>query len=856
MLHFFPRQMAAFIAGILLALTPALAAEDNQASIAAAEALLSLPQTQPPEGGWTHEPPPGFNADESDQETSLIEWLKEQKNQGADLNIVRHGGTLLHHAIRAGLVDTAFWLMKNGADPLKEAEHDSLELALVHRQDAIFKRLIKYPGMLDGRRQGIYQVWNVALSNRAEGWIDQLIEAHVPVPLGKNRQALLNDALRTGDMRLIHALTAPDPDRILRSGSEPDDADIETMDRRLPKPVFPFLIRHAASAAEVDRLFRLRIRRPWDDPGFATETVRAIVWRDHTGAAAPHAVPIMLERLPDSALLLALRDESVFSLWWRWLSTLPRRERALAMAHWGDLPQREPEAILKAATKGAYWFDQNEKNPNAAEAWGELLASLRPPLPASVQGKLWMFVPQAHRLTLLGLGYRPSSEELRWWLERNNQKTIDAFWPQMLSIRPEIGKRLLELAFEPVEPGSDYYCPIRWETTKVLALAGQTRPPAKPYAMEAGCWFGAEEEFRQTLLSRGWVRPPAAVAAGRIEANREQCSSLRFPKQWKKLLIDLEKSRSPLIDGETTQPDSLMAITIPGEEDCIVLAWGGNAGGRIFYDDDSFEGMRRLTPCTDDVGASALFRWQNGRIEKYAQDYSSYLGDIIPIRDNQDGKHYWVGRNNNQGGCGQTPPELLTIDTNDGQPPQLRALPMTHPAMQALLTQCRETSDFGTCLGLTTEEAGTGDQRRYPEPLYGIASFSDLHWNAERKKFVDAVLDFRLDILKAMKEEGIFPHWITDAMAAVSSSSLPLAEKRRRTAWLFRDRALLGAALQSEVLGNLVEWLPPEDWRPIIETSPDQLLHSLMQSAETQQKPRLACRFASALKMPCKRKSQ
>jgi hypothetical protein len=191
--------------------------------------------------------------------------------------------------------------------------------------------------------------------------------------------------------------------------------------------------------------------------------------------------------MPDAALLAAFKDQYVLSRWWKWLSHLPAKEdRAAAMARWGDLPLRKPEDLLLAAIQNAYWFDRNEEDPNVAAAWGEMLAQLRSPLPKGVQGKLWMFVPQAHRLTLLKLGYRPSNEELRWWIDRNSMELILAFWPEILAIRPEIGLTSHELLFDPVADGSGYYCISRWGAAKkALPLTSTARPPEKPYPMEA-----------------------------------------------------------------------------------------------------------------------------------------------------------------------------------------------------------------------------------------------------------------------------------------------------------------------------------------------------------------------------------
>lgn len=223
------------------------------------------------------------------------------------------------------------------------------------------------------------------------------------------------------------------------------------------------------------------------------------------------------------------------------------------------------------------------------------------------------------------------------------------------------------------------------------------------------------------------------------------------------------------------------------------------------------------------------------------------------IRDIKDGKRYWLGGNEGLGGCGKTPPALFRFEAAEGRVATLRTLPNTHPAMQALLTQC-QGKELLECLG-DHPPPDAVDQRVYPDQSGGLAAFADSHWDTERKAFVGAVLDFKPDVLIAMKAAGVFPHWVTDALSAVSASSLPLAEKRRRVAWLFRDRALLRAALASQMLDGLVEWLPREDWGPIIKEGPEHL-SSLLYAAKTKGKEGLACRFATALKQPCGQKDE
>mgnify|MGYP001216174391 FL=1 len=839
--------LALLVASMTLLLARLACAAENQATIAAVEALLSLPQTQPPEGGWEHRAPPGFVVeDEEDEDEVLLAWLKKQKKLGADMNAMRHRGTMLHHAIRAGMVNTASWLLANGADPLKEGEHDALELALIYRQDTVFDFLVRRPGVRDAHRSGVYRAWKSVVANNSDEGLKKLITAHVPVPAGKNRELLLDDALAAGNGRVIRALTAKDPDPLLRARVRSIDEDFEIADQRLPNPIFLSLIGQVVSVEEVDRLFRLRIRRPWNDADFATGVVGNVLRKSLYNSANRSDTYTLFERIPAFALQEAFKNKGVLSMWWRWLSRLPARERVVAMARWGDLPVREPEALLTGVLLEASWFNQQEDDPNVVAAWGELLALLRPPFPNGVQGKMWMFVPQAHRLTLLRLGYRPSSEELRWWIDRNSAELIDAFWPAMLSILPELGQRSHELVFRPVVDGSDYYCVDRWTIEKALPLTAAATMPERPYAMEASCWYEIPDEIRQTLLSRHWVKPSLDVAAGRFVLEERQCV-FRPTAAWRRKLAGLHSLTTK--EGESVSINGVMAVAIPGEQNCALLTWGGSAGGRLYIDDDSFEGTQRFTPCADGIYTTSIWLPSGELINSVLQEGLPFLGGMTLIRDTSDGEHYWLGGSESLGGCGQTPPALFRFEEDNGKGAALRALQQTHPVMQALLSQCKG-KDPMACLGAPPPLEDSVNQRVYPRGGRAMGHFADMHWNVERKAFVNAFLDFKPEVLRAMQAEGVFPHWVTEALSAVSASKLSLAEKRRRAAWVLRDRALLGAALESQMLASLVDWLPSEDWEPIIEVGPE-YLSGLQYTAERKGNAVLACCFSTALKQVC-----
>ena len=100
--------------------------------------LLAMPGVQPKEGGWI------VSQEAAKDEADLIEQLKGLKKDGANFNAMRHGGTLLAHAIRAGKDRTALWLLRNGAGTKKVVSKDDEnadDLARKYQRAAVVKVL-------------------------------------------------------------------------------------------------------------------------------------------------------------------------------------------------------------------------------------------------------------------------------------------------------------------------------------------------------------------------------------------------------------------------------------------------------------------------------------------------------------------------------------------------------------------------------------------------------------------------------------------------------------------------------------------------------------------------------------------
>ncbi|HWR77157.1 MAG TPA: hypothetical protein VN283_08110 [Thiobacillus sp.] len=843
-------------AGVLLftalVANPAWAANEVATSNAF-EALLSLPQTQPDEGEWGHVAPEGFNGED---ETALIRWLARQKKAGADFNQARHQGTLLHHAIRGGLEATALWLLTHGADPLKTLEGgeqaDALALSIKYRRWSVANDLLKIPGITaPGRTPQLLLAWQAAQGEDERAVVDKLLAWQLPLPKGAAGERLLGLALERQWMKVALALldagitrAAPSAYGWAVSNKIGAAADIEAADARLAAPIFPYLLVHATNAGDVESLWRLRIRRPFEDAAFTRQVVLRIL-------AAPSTPPVkraLLERLPPKALKTAFDDGEVIDRWVRWSAQLPPAEGDWALAVLGDIPVQRPAVLLDAMLKNAYWFDENGANSNQlADGWARLLARLHAPLPVETHGKLWMFVPRQHRPTLLRMGYRPGDKELADWLERDNKEAIRTLWPHIKAAVPALVERIHEPLLAPYSPENGYTCnwgglrPESLEKARILLEAGAK--PRKPVVLDAGCVAITDPAILHSLNAAGLIefQAPTSAELRRFVPETPAC---RFqPNEvWRRSLIKHPSLGDIPIDGA-------QVISIPGATDCALLVWGGNAGGRTFFEEDSFTGTQRFSPCTDGHYAAAIWRVVGDTVQpiQLGEDMPAIQG-ALPLRDTVSGEHLLLVGQIGTGTCGTgTPLELLSWETAQNATATLRVLPRKSATMQAFLRQCgmAAKADAQGCF----PPGGDLGESHY--------SFIDTHWASERKAYIDAVLALDYEALRKAQKTGIFPHWTAQAMDAVTKANIPVAGKRRRTAWLFRDAALLADSLQTffsyDVLSGLVAWLPREDWQPVIKAlqGNDSMLNHLRGEAERQGKPALACRFATALGRAC-----
>jgi hypothetical protein len=831
-----------------LALLPVLSAAAGDPTDDAFDALLSLPQAQPEQGEWNHAVPEGFDGHDGD-EAALIAWLAACREEGADFGELRHQGSLLHHAIRAGLDRTALWLLAHGANPLQPLGDapggaDALTIALQYRRTAVVDALLKRRDVrAPARRATLAGLWQAIPDSDGEATVDHLLTLKLPLPEGKDAQTLLRTALARRWYALALELTAQGVDRLdseqpqaQGTGGALAAADVlETLDTRVQQPLFGFYAVQPADQAEVDRIWALKVRKPLTDAAFVHGLVLALL-------DAPRPSPVRvngLRHLPPATLSAALSDPQLFRRWVRWSSTLAPADGEWAFTALGALPRERPAETVQAMLDGASWFREQPADGSLGQAWRRVIATLPEPLPDDVHGKLWMFVPEAQRNELLAKSYEPGDEELYDWLQSDTVERIRAQWPKLKAARPALAGHIHADLLHGCLPDARY---PTWgldgaTVAKAQALLDDGAHPDAPLTLDANCRNGTAAATLSALEHMGIVQPAAAVAPDRFRSVANDC---RFDANaiWRAALFD-----APQVGG--LDADGAQLLALPGSDQCGLLLWGGSFGGRTFFTEDDFTGTQTFSPCTDGESAAELWRIVDGRLQRSDLHELTPIGGATALIDTRDGTPLLRTGGISLGGCGETPTNLLAWNETGAAVP-LRSLPREDARVQAYYSHCAAAV-------ARTQEPPAECQSADGWAL-SLRDFLDRHWGAERQRYLDAVLALDSTALIELRRQPTPPHWTRDAILAVSTAPLPLADKRARTAWLFRE-AHLAQAVDYDSARALRPWLPAEDWTPVLRAldGKTELLQMLYDDVEQEGgNAALSCRLAKALKRRCR----
>jgi len=292
--------------------------------------------------------------------------------------------------------------------------------------------------------------------------------------------------------------------------------------------------------------------------------------------------------------------------------------------------------------------------------------------------------------------------------------------------------------------------------------------------------------------------------------------------------------------------DTVQAIDMPGSTQCALLVGGneyGYNGGELI---DGFDGptVEPRASCPDPADVYEVWYEDGGVIRTketdFGHDYSS--SGLVPVRDSVSGAHYYLNDGQQDGQCHLSTarvPQLLAWEAKGLMRTRVPALE------QALLDQCQAGESIA-CAGIAHLSPGA-------QPVAELTGARDA---ARERAWIDAVLALDKPALKRMLAAGAPPAWTGNAIKAVSAADLPLAEKRKRTAWLFVERGRLTGTLGMGWAETLVGWLPYQDWRPVVQAAAaidghGHYLEGLTAAARENGQERLACDIDNARGFLC-----
>lgn len=858
------------------------------------DALLSMPTAKPSEGEWEIIAPDDFSPED---EAALIRYLALQVKRGAKVNAYRHYGTLLQHAIRAGLNSTALWLLGHGADPgmlVQEDTRDALQLAIAYRRWNVFEALLNAPLYARMPPPALAEViWPAALASPES--VTYLLTHKQPLPAGTVGQCMLEYALTNLNFQLVRALPERTP---LRIGNAQDDtrtgtmaklrylcmdrkndyywaaqpgktklaqltsAELEAADARLSVPILPYLLPAVATNEDAQRLSRIKLKRPFEQTEFTSQVLNGALRFPYP----PGATRTLLQSISSNVLRSALDNKAMMETW----IARFRGESPADLAWALDAPSA---TVLNAhAIPALKAMARKDDKVNAAmleKAWPVLLARLRGPLVgAGIPELLDAGLPVSSWPLLFKLGYRPTDNEVNRLLQTATLAQLRQAWPILAIAQPALPAHAVERMLEPYLPGHCNGAISDADVDKVkylLALGVQVR---QRLILCARARQGDAQQAYTALLATGIIAPAtqapvpgtaAAPAPVKLVADHQlQCR------------IEVNEAvRGALVDGmigtsERVKIESLQAIDFPGDARCALVVSGSTLSNLDFGDEQpgSFDAGPTPEPnpsCPDPTIVKEVWRLRDGKIDIGTFDVGAYTDIEAPVRDAASGRRYFVATEYH-GKCGQDI-NYLAGWVNEGGHQQLKALAPDTPAARAYERQCAQASDTVDCFGDPTSAGADAGP-----PAWSARTprdFADTHFKAERDAFVKAVLAMDKTHLQADQKAGIFASWRLAAMAQVAASALDAQQKRRRMEWLLDSPARAVDIMQVEPSGGangispfglIVAWLPPSAWDDLIVriTGRSSLLDPLRAAAAEQGHHALACRLSKAFQRSCR----
>gem|GEM_PF-1282802 len=850
----------------------------GQATDEAFAALLSMPGAEPQEGSWIFETPPEF---EPRTEDNLILWLKKKKKQGADFNAQRHFGTLLDHALRSKLERTALWLLDNGGTSIRAA---SLMPGATSSQNALLGFAKQYGN--NKVAETLLQRGAMPYLNRDSNLLIPLTDLQIEQRDATSVQPIFLDLLLTckdevcvtrlfklnirrpfDDAKFtLSTITKLNEDRPYALTQQILDAQLSALDR-IPTPALQKVLDDPKLVRQIIQIFYASTHRP---------EISEEYFNEHQNNLSQKVALSLLNKISDAVLNQALDDDETLRQWLAWVSPNPIElfdrpwfseefKPYLQRVNDATLHAHIPAAIKGMATRARVNFTRgnNGSGNHVSQAnWLQLFARLSqtidftqlPLLLNKTTPELWP------KLFAMGYQLRDLDADLGAWLSGSSAQQLKQHWDMLLLANPALKEEAMRLALKRDMVGGGGIEREDLEKVQFMLKQGAVAPrlTLHPTIMRE-----SDKAIIQQLLALQVIVPLPIPATSRLVPARLNCQ-FTLNEVWYRALTN-----NSVIHGEevfeTVFIDQLHFVEIPEQNNCGMLVSGTQQVNEYQSgEQDNFDGPtdEPRIGCADPTDRSELWREVGGKIEAlplYTKDgdWRVYIknGGLQGLRNSNDGHLYYLNWGSGDR-CSSSWTTLMDWQQVDSQW-VLKPLDEKHPAQQAFLLQC-DPEKIEECLGIKSNEYLYGKEREnfLHENPYSSQTPIELINNyktQEHEAYLAAILELNKPKLEALQAHGIPPQWTEEALQAVNKSALPLADKRQRTAWIFRDHEQLASALRTDIVENFIDWLPREDWRPVLKALKGNayLLSNLAEKARTKGLDDLACDFDHARSLMC-----
>lgn len=445
---------------------------------------------------------------------------------------------------------------------------------------------------------------------------------------------------------------------------------------------------------------------------------------------------------------------------------------------------------------------------------------------------------------LMASGYAPQSAEvaLGCLLADIDAAQLKSLWPQLNALFPDLRKAAARMVLANYRMRGRHYCYQRHEENVPAKLAflssiGINEPVTGMSERELVYASPALKKAVQPFIATAPRPEPRLVDA-------KPACTFKMTNAWYTALT-----------GKTGWPiDTVQLLEVPGAAQCALLV-----GGDERWDDtrgavvDGFNGPERepVASCADPADVYEVWREVGGKIVASETNlgHDDTASPLMLVQDTVTGKRYYLNDGIQNGKCHARQRLPFAFEWRAGKLMEVS----TDELENVLFQQCNTNDGSIQCAGIAALARGytadEGQQTLYEgTPLQRLLSTISARpaYDPQQQRYMAAVLALDKEVLKTMRANELPGFWTAAAISAVSTATMPLADKRKRIAWLFYDHAQLARAFDDNWPAALLDWLPNEDWAPVLKALPERHLDSLRAAAAAKGKTKLACDIDNA----------